>query len=86
MVAGLLPLPLMFVRTQGVQQTVCVGSGAVAASPVPPAKIEFDPNREAPHLSAVRAAKRHARDIHPNVRGAMPARDLKPSANVFKEM
>ena len=57
-----LPLP-----PQGVQRTVCVGSGAVAAA-APPARLVFDPHFEPPHLTAAKAARKHARDIHPEVR------------------
>ena len=55
------PLP------QGVQRTVCVGSGAVAAA-VAPARLVFDPHFEPPHLTAAKAARKHARDIHQEVR------------------
>ena len=57
----------------GVLRTVSLGDDAVAA-PVPPQKIEFHPNYELPEVTAAREAKRHARDIHPEVRAGVEGR------------
>ena len=43
------------------------------AASIPPQRIEFRPMYEAPGVTAARAAKRHARDIHPEVGGWLGA-------------
>ncbi len=53
---------------QGVLRTVCVGLGSVPIpGAVPPPRLEFNPMYEAPHLTAAKAARQHARDVHPDV-------------------